>query len=132
MARQTALKVESDHTTTLDLNPVPDEGRLPLTLRAFGMTDKGRVRPGNEDHFLIATLAKTLHGQQTSLRQEEMHYADERGHLMVVADGMGGHRGGERASALAVGCLEHFILNTFKWFFHPGGGEGGAVLNDFR
>jgi len=132
MTRQTALKVQSDHTTTLDLSPVADQGGVPLTLRAFGLTDKGRVRPGNEDQFLIATLAKTLQVRQTSLRQEEMHYADERGHLLVVADGMGGHQGGERASALAVGCLEHFILNTFKWFFHPAGAEGGTVLNEFR
>jgi len=34
-----------------------------------------------------------------------------------VADGMGGHAGGRRASALAVETLTHYVLNTMPWFF---------------
>lgn len=49
-------------------------------LRAFGVTDKGRVRPSNEDCF----------GVDLDFR------------LCVVADGMGGHNAGEVAASMAV------------------------------
>jgi serine/threonine protein phosphatase PrpC len=49
-------------------------------LHAHGLTDKGRVRPTNEDCFAI----------------------DESLGLCVVADGMGGHNAGEVAARLAV------------------------------
>jgi len=52
-------------------------------LRAFGLTDKGRVRPVNEDCFAI---------------QEELG-------LCVIADGMGGHNAGEVAAHLAVDAI---------------------------
>ena len=52
-------------------------------LRAYGVTDKGRVRSTNEDCFAIY---------------------DEIG-LCVVADGMGGHNAGEVAARLAVDAV---------------------------
>ena len=56
---------------------------MTLRLRAGAVTDIGRVRQINQDNFLIL---------------------DERG-LYAVADGMGGHLGGEVASKLAVDAL---------------------------
>ncbi len=49
-------------------------------LHAYGVTDKGRIRPSNEDCF----------GLDLGLR------------LCVVADGMGGHNAGEIAASIAV------------------------------
>ena len=51
-----------------------------VVLRASGVTDKGRIRPTNEDCFAI---------------REDLG-------LCVLADGMGGHNAGEVASRLAV------------------------------
>jgi protein phosphatase len=99
---------------------------------AHGLTDPGKARPANEDHFLIAQMTKALHVQQSSLPQPRTQLAAERGHLFVVADGMGGHRGGEHASALALETVEQFVLNTFKWFFHLQGGEVRTVLHEFK
>ena len=56
-------------------------------LLAYGLTDKGRVRPTNEDCFAI---------------QEELG-------LCVVADGMGGHNAGEVAARLAVDAVVDFV-----------------------
>ena len=103
-----------------------------LTVKAFGVTDKGRVRPSNEDQFLSAELTKAMRIWQTSLPEPKAQFGEERGHLFLVADGMGGHRAGERASALAVVAIEQFTLNTFKWFFDANGPEVQRVLTQFQ
>jgi hypothetical protein len=59
-------------------------------------------------------------------------HGDEHGHLFLVADGMGGHRAGEQASALAVVAIEQFTLNTFKWFFHSDAPDAQRVLTQFQ
>lgn len=84
------------------------------TVRSFGRTDAGRVRPSNEDNFLIAELGRTLWVHQTSLPQPEVQYANRRGHLFLIADGMGGHAAGEVASALTVTTIESFMLDVFR------------------
>ena len=104
----------------------------PLTVTAFGITDKGKVRPNNEDQFLIAELTKAMRVWQTSLPEPMLQAGEERAHLFLVADGMGGQHGGERASALAVIAIEQFTLNTFKWFFGADRTEADKVLTQFQ
>jgi serine/threonine protein phosphatase PrpC len=85
-------------------------------------SDVGKVRTQNEDHYLVAKLAKSMRICRTSLPEDwSTRFADEEGHLMVVADGMGGAVGGERASRLAVETIEGFVLNVIHWFLHLGG-----------
>jgi len=103
-----------------------------LTVTAFGITDKGEVRTTNEDQFLVAELTKAMRVWQTSLPEPKVRIAEERAHLFLVADGMGGHRAGERASALAVVAIEHFTLNTFKWFFGSNRVDAQKVLAQFQ
>jgi protein phosphatase len=103
-----------------------------MTVRSFGITDRGRVRPTNEDQFLIAELTKTMRIWQTSLPERRAQFGDERGHVFLVADGMGGHRGGEQASALAVVAIQQFTLNTLKWFFESDRAEAQRVLVEFQ
>ena len=112
--------------------PVDEGGRPALAVKAFGISDRGRVRPSNEDQFVVAELAKTMRVSHTSLPEPKTQFGNEHGHLFLVADGMGGARGGEQASALAVVAIEQFTLNTFKWFFHSGGPEAQAVLAQFQ
>ena len=70
---------------------------------AFGVTDKGKVRSANEDQFLIAELTKAMRVWQTSLPEPKLQVGEERAHLFLVADGMGGHAAGEVASHLMAG-----------------------------
>jgi serine/threonine protein phosphatase PrpC len=108
-------------------------GRRPaLAVRSFGLTDPGRVRAVNEDQFLIAELAKAMRVQQSSLPRPTPRYSSERGHLFVVADGMGGHQAGRHASALAVETIEEFVLDRFKWFLHAEGPEEQSLLAEFE
>lgn len=57
-------------------------------MKSFYLTDPGRVRSHNEDSV---TIVKNQSGE----------------HLMMVADGMGGHRAGEVASSMVVTHLGH-------------------------
>jgi PPM family protein phosphatase len=110
---------------------VTEAGRRPLAVKTFGITDRGRVRQSNEDQFLIAELTKTMRIWQASLPEAKAQLGDERGHLFLVADGMGGHQGGEEASALAVLAIQQFTLNTLKWFFESKQ-EAQSVLAQFQ
>jgi serine/threonine protein phosphatase PrpC len=85
----------------------------------YGLSDVGKVRPVNEDQFLIADLDKSLLIHQTSLSHKDHTrlFGGSQGKLLLVADGMGGHTQGQRASAVAVQSLERYVLNTMPWFF---------------
>ncbi|RMF41981.1 MAG: serine/threonine-protein phosphatase [Planctomycetota bacterium] len=84
-----------------------------------GATDIGQKRSTNQDHFLIADLNKSMLVQATSLQMHAQSrlYGMSHGKLFMVADGMGGHSGGDRASALALDLLIAQLLNSMHWFF---------------
>src|ERR1035438_7702105 len=121
---------EPDLNSTISL-VLPKTDR-PFTVRSFGLTDLGRVRPGNEDHFVIVEMARTMSIHQTSVPQAKAQYSSHRGHLFVVADGIGGHQAGEVASALSVMTIEGFLLNTLKRFFHLQVPEEQNVMKEFQ
>ena len=115
--------------TDESVTPTPPR---PLTVKAFGVTDKGKVRTTNEDQFLVAELTKAMRVWQTSLPEPKLQVGEERAHLFLVADGMGGQLAGERASALAVAAIEQFMLNSFRWFFGSGSPDEQRVLAQFQ
>src|ERR1700720_2754376 len=104
----------------------------PFAVRSFGLTDPGRVRSSNEDHFVIVELARTIFVRHTSVPQAKSQYSSHRGHLFVVADGMGGYHAGEVASALSVVTVEAFVLNSLKRFFHLKVPEEQHVMKEFQ
>src|SRR5205823_1435066 len=89
-------------------------------------------REANEDQFLIAELVRSLHVAQTSLPQPELQRSSDRCYLFVVADGIGGSAGGERASAVAVDAVERFVLESWEWSGRLRGREEDAVFAEFR
>jgi protein phosphatase len=128
-------ETESHDTTDQAPHSSPVQRDTALVFRSYGLTDPGRERSRNEDQFLVATLARALWIDQSSLAQQPVRYADAQGKLFVVADGMGGTVGGAEASALALGTLEDFLLTSLQWLFAldgPAGGGAFHVLEDFK
>jgi serine/threonine protein phosphatase PrpC len=125
-----AAGTRSESASTVSL--VLPKADRPCAVRSFALTDPGRVRPANEDHFVIVELARTMSIHQTSVPQAKVQYSSHRGHLFIVADGMGGHQAGEVASALGVVSVEGFLLNTLKRFFHLQVPEEQNVMKEFQ
>jgi serine/threonine protein phosphatase PrpC len=114
------------------ITELPRPAPIALAVKAFGITDTGKVRTSNEDQFLIAELSKRMRVWQTSLPEPKLQVGDDRAHLFLVADGMGGHQAGERASSIAVAAIEQFTLNTFRWFFAADNPGAQKVLAQFQ
>ena len=64
-------------------------------IKAYAKSDTGKVREINEDAFYISN----------SLDQVQLY---------MLADGMGGYKGGEIASKLAIESAKNYIENNFK------------------
>lgn len=79
----------------------------------FGMTDRGRVRPTNNDHFLIASFHRNLRVHHTSIPGGiGLQETESRGFLLLVADGVGGLSSAGEGSALALSTLAGHLLHA--------------------
>ena len=101
---------------------------------ACGITDVGKKRPRNEDHFLLATLSKTLEISHSSLKigEADRVFGNSQGRLLLVADGMGGHASGDRASAMAVSAFADYVLNMLRWYFRADPSQDAELVADLR
>ena len=107
----------------------PDED-----LDFFGITHPGLVRKENQDHFLITTLHKTMRVRTTSLPNPELlEMPSQRlASVCMVADGVGGHAGGEAASRSALEAIADYVTHTMQCFFAADSSDGGAFLQALR
>jgi protein phosphatase len=88
---------------SLPLDESPDSGGIQMTVGA--LTDRGRVRDHNEDALLTLTAVVS---QEEDLLPMCFY---------VVADGMGGHAGGDEASALAVRTVTNWVMDKIYGSF---------------
>lgn len=103
-------------TAELPLLPRPAPDSLSVTVDLHGLSHTGKVRPNNEDSFLLARFGRYLELVQSNLPQGAAPaWADVRGFGLVVADGIGGSQAGEEASRLAIAGLVRLVLQTPDW-----------------
>jgi protein phosphatase len=82
----------------------------------FGaVSHPGRVRPSNEDHYLVIERHRGRVVLLTNLPEEHLRPADDVAYLLAVADGMGGAAFGELASMLALRSGWEQMPNAIKW-----------------
>lgn len=88
-------------------------------LDVWGVTHAGKVRPTNEDHFLLGSLHKRLDIFATSLPQGH-HFpgTDERlAFLAMVADGVGGRSAGEQASRVTLETVTRYVSKSLQCYY---------------
>ncbi|MGN6545574.1 MAG: PP2C family protein-serine/threonine phosphatase [Aureliella sp.] len=90
---------------------------MPARIISAGRTDTGKQRSSNQDQFLIGDLHKSMLVEDSSLNLncQARLYGRSFGRLLMVADGMGGHRAGNRASLLALDLLINQLVNGMRW-----------------
>ena len=82
------------------------------------LSHPGRVRPNNEDHYLVLRSGRYLRTCMTNLPEGCVpHEFEETVYVMAVADGMGGQAAGEVASQLALTLFVDHVLGTPDWIF---------------
>jgi protein phosphatase len=82
-----------------------------VAVDSFGITDAGRRRETNEDHFVIAGVRKGVDLQRTSLSPAAIAHrvGSVSAHLFAVADGVGGRPLGDMASERAVAAILSYV-----------------------
>jgi protein phosphatase len=92
------------------------------------------VRKTNQDHFLLASVHRSVRVIQTSLtEQERLPFGDERlAVVAMIADGVGGGAGGERASRLALEVASQYVVGSLHAFQDAGASDESftAALQD--
>lgn len=79
-------------------------------------SDRGKVRETNQDHYLVARAGRHLDTLLTNLPEGALPARfEETAHVAVVADGMGGHAGGELASRMAITTLVNIAVHVPDW-----------------
>ena len=96
-----STELEVDRDTEGDDMPTVVLPMQLFSLEDAGRTDIGRQREHNEDNFGIET--QVIKSEQPSGKSVRARC------LYILCDGMGGHAGGEVASALAVDTLKHYF-----------------------
>jgi protein phosphatase len=87
-------------------------------MEVFGVTDIGKVRKINQDHFLLCSLQKRTQIHGTSLPDLEPVAGNEQlAYLAMVADGVGGGAAGEEASRLAIQTIVNYVQHSMHSYY---------------
>lgn len=95
----------------------------------YGVSDRGRVRANNEDHFLLASVHRRVNVVDTNLSERDrLPLGDQRlAYVAMVADGVGGATGGERASAIALETATRYVVSALDCYDRAAAVEGSMA-----
>jgi serine/threonine protein phosphatase PrpC len=99
-------------------------------IEAFGLTHPGKVRPDNQDHFLLCSLRKQLAVRSTSIPEAEALIASSErlASLAMVADGVGGAAQGETASRTALAAVTRYVTRSMRCYYGADSAEDDHEL----
>lgn len=87
-------------------------------LDVFGVTDRGKVRAENQDHFITGSLRKRINVRQSSLALDQIPLGEERvASFMMVADGVGGGLKGEQASRMTLEVTTKYLAEGARCYY---------------
>jgi protein phosphatase len=100
-------------------------------IESFGLSHVGMVRQGNEDHFVIASLQRSLEVRQTNLEDRAVldPLCGPKAYLYAVADGVGGLDGGRLASGLTIRTIVEYLSETVGSYHAVADGQEHAFLD---
>jgi serine/threonine protein phosphatase PrpC len=98
---------------TIAMHPSATESRPTMAeVDVCGLTHPGLVRETNADHFLVASFHRTLRVHATSLGEAlGPQETQNRGFLLLVADGVGGAADAGEGAARAVRTVTQHLLH---------------------
>ena len=103
-----------------------------VRLDVAGATDVGKARENNEDQYLIAGLRRVVEIEETSIplegRLEFTRGASAL--LLLVADGVGGGKGGEEASSRTLDTIVRYVAGSSLFFSNLDKEGQHALLHD--
>jgi len=104
------------------LSPTP-------AIEVAGLSMCGRRQHDNTDHFLAIRLGRLQETVATILSAGDLppHF-EEYAYAMLVADGLGGHGTGARASRLALSTLAHLAIRYGKWNVRIGADTASDIV----
>jgi serine/threonine protein phosphatase PrpC len=90
------------------------------------------VRTVNQDHFLIASLHRSVEIESTSipLKDGQRFAPAARALLLLVADGVGGGAGGQEASTWTLDTIVRYVAGSSQFFRRLGEEAEERFLND--
>lgn len=95
---------------------LPEAVSSKVHIDVAALSDQGKVRSENEDHYYVARGGRHVTTLVTNVPTADIpSQFEETAYVLIVADGMGGHAGGEVASRLAIATLINFILHAPEW-----------------
>lgn len=103
-------------------------------LDLFGLTHKGKVRPDNQDHFLLATVHPqvVVHGSSLPSVAQLPLRGPRFGTIALVADGVGGADAGSDAARVAAQSVARYVASTMKCYHAAAASDQEAFFAALR
>jgi protein phosphatase len=117
------LRSATTKNVVLERKPRDDE------IDVFGLSDRGKVRANNEDHYLLAAVHRRVQIVDTNLSETDRLPLDDQrlAFMAMVADGVGGAASGEVASAIALETATRYVVSSLDCYDRSAAADGSMT-----